>query len=91
MKSKIISILIGMGIMGVLVGCGQAINTARADEEGYLKYCGSQNVFNINTVGGSMKRIDVYEDTEHDKVVYVSLYQGYNVDIAVTDNNSKSK
>jgi alpha-glucuronidase len=31
MKSKIISILIGMGIMGVLVGCGQAVKTVQAD------------------------------------------------------------
>lgn len=85
MKSKIISILIGMGIMGVLNGCGQTINTVQAIANGYLKYCGSQNV------DGAIKRIEVYEDTEHDKVVYVSLYQGYGVGIAVTDNNSKSK
>lgn len=89
MKSKIISILIGMGIMGVLVGCGQAIQNVKADENGYLKYCGSQTVF--SDIGNNAKIVKVYEDTEHDKVVYVSIYQGYNVSIAVADNNSKQK
>jgi len=89
MKSKIISILIGMGIMGVLVGCGQAIQNVKADENGYLKYCGSQTVF--SDIGNNAKMVKVYEDTEHNKVVYVSIYQGYNVGITVTDNNSKQK
>jgi len=89
MKTKIISILIGMGIMGVLVGCGQAIQNVQAGENGYLKYCGSQTIF--NDIGKSEKRVEIYEDTEHNKVVYVSIYQGYNVSITVTDNNSKQK
>lgn len=91
MKSKIISILIGMGIMGVLVGCGQAIKTVQAGENGYLKYCGSQKVGANDNDPNNTKRIEIYEDIEHDKVVYVSIYNGNTLDVAVTDNNSKSK
>lgn len=89
MKSKIISILIGIGIMGVLVGCSQVANADQADKNGYLQYCGSQNVF--NDVCQMTKRIEVYEDTEHDKIVYVSIYNNYTLDIAVTDKNPKSE
>lgn len=84
MKSKIISILVGMGIMGILVGCGQVINTVQASEDGYLKYCGTQNIF--EDTNGITKRIEVYEDTEHGKLVYVSLYPGYRLDLTVVDN-----
>lgn len=85
MKSRIINILIGMGIMGIFTGCGQVVKTAMADENGYLKYCGSQKVF--EDVGRTDKRIEVYEDTQHNKVIYVSMYQSYSMDIDVTDNN----
>lgn len=61
----------------------------KSGENGYLKYCGSQDIG--GDTGRAIKRIEVYEDTEHDKIVYVSIYQGYGVSVSVTDNNSKSK
>jgi hypothetical protein len=84
MKTKIISILIGMGIMGILVGCGQAIQSAKASENGYLKYCGSQRIDDNNN-----KQIEVYEDTEHNKIIYVAMYHTYNMGIAVADNTKQ--
>jgi hypothetical protein len=66
MKTKIISILIGMGIMGVLVGCGQSIKNVKADKNGYLKYCGSQS-----SIFGHVD-LAVYEDSEHNNVIYVT-------------------
>jgi len=70
MKTKIISILVGMGIMGILVGCGQAVKTVQAGENDCLKYCGNQS-----SIFGHID-LAVYEDTEHNNVVYVT-----------TDNN----
>lgn len=79
MKTKIISILIGMGIMGVLVGCGQAIQNVQAGESGYLKYCGVQeNVFSDRS-----KSIEIYEDSEHGNIVYIATDKGGR-DVALT-------
>jgi hypothetical protein len=72
MKTKIISILIGMGIMGVLVGCGQAITQVKAGENGYLKYCGVQE----NVFGDKYKNIEIYEDAEHGNVIYIATDKG---------------
>lgn len=85
MKTKIVSILIGMAIMGVLVGCGQAISNANAGTNGYLKYCGLQE----NLFGNQYKQIEVYEDTEHGKIVYVAQYSGEAISITAVDNNKK--
>lgn len=85
MKDKVVGILVGMLIMGTLAGCGQAIQTASAGENGYLKYCGKQR----NVFDNQFTQVEVYEDTEHGKIVYLAQYSGESVGVSVVDNNNK--
>jgi hypothetical protein len=68
MKNKIIlslAILVGIGMGSVITACSNISSQTQANENDYLKYCGKQRVFNNG------KYVEVYEDIQHKKVVYV--------------------
>lgn len=68
MKKKIVLCLVmlmGIGVGSLLTACGSKSNQVQASEPGYLTYCGSQSVCGD-------KRVEVYEDKVHHKVVYIA-------------------
>lgn len=82
MKKKLViglTILVGIGIGSLMTACSSKTNQAQASEPGYLTYCGSQSVCGD-------KRVEVYEDTEHNKVVYIAT-DGFQhpISVAVSD------
>lgn len=67
MKNKGIlslAVLIGIGIGSIFTSCNNRDNEIRANENDYLKYCGKQTVMRS-------KIVEIYEDKQHKKVIYV--------------------
>lgn len=79
-----LALVSGLIVGTILQSCSDENNVQAAQQEqNYLKYCGTQNVT-------KNKLVYVYEDTEHNKVVYVAS-DGYDhpISIAVTDMNKE--
>lgn len=84
MKKKSIlslAILIGISIGSITTACNNKSNQVQASENGYLKYCGRQKVCGD-------KNVEVYEDTQHNKVIYVGT-DGFQHPIAISVSDLK--
>ncbi|GCD11688.1 Vmc-like lipoprotein signal peptide domain-containing protein [Clostridium tagluense] len=84
MKKKVIlslAILMGIGIGSIVTACNNKENHVQAGENSYLKYCGVQTVCDDKT-------IEIYEDTQHNKVVYVGT-DGFQHPITISVSDLK--
>lgn len=81
---KIFKLITVIGIISMtLVSCGGSNSKeVKANEnDNYLKYCGEQNCI-------SGKNIYIYEDIQHNKIVYVATdVYGDSMSVSVTDMN----
>lgn len=85
MKNKIMLVLaisVGIAMGSVLTACSNSNNQAQASGNNYLKYCGKQCVCDNG------KYIEVYEDTQHKKIIYVGS-DGYQHPITISVSDAK--